>query len=114
MEKQEFRAAGALAAVFSVRLLGLFMIYPVFAAYARGLDGATPYLIGEALGIYGLTQGLLQIPFGLLSDRVGRKVMIVIGLFLFAAGSAVAALSATIGGVIIGRALQGAGAVGSV
>ena len=53
------------------------MIYPVFAAYARGLTGATPYLIGEALGIYGLTQGLLQIPFGLLSDRVGRKVMIV-------------------------------------
>src|SRR5579863_6257017 len=76
MEKQEFRAAGALAAVFSVRLLGLFMIYPVFAAYARTLSGASPYLIGEALGIYGLTQGILQIPFGLLSDRIGRKVMI--------------------------------------
>ena len=114
MDKQEFRAAGSLAAVFSVRLLGLFMIYPVFAAYARGLTGATPYLIGEALGIYGLTQGLLQIPFGLLSDRVGRKVMIVLGLLLFATGSAVAAMSTSIGGVIIGRALQGAGAVGAV
>jgi MFS family permease len=114
MERQELRAALSLAAVFSVRLLGLFMIYPVFAAYARNLSGATPYLIGEALGIYGLSQGVLQIPFGLLSDKVGRKVMIVVGLILFAAGSAVAALSTSIDGVIIGRALQGAGAVGSV
>jgi MFS family permease len=114
MERQELRAAASLAAVFSVRLLGLFMIYPVFAAYARGLSGATPYLIGEALGIYGLTQGLLQIPFGLLSDRVGRKAMIVVGLLVFAVGSAVAAVSTSIGGVIIGRALQGTGAVGSV
>ncbi len=114
MQRQEFRAAAALAAVFSVRLLGLFMIYPVFAAYAGTLTGANPYLIGEALGIYGLTQGLLQIPFGLLSDRLGRKVMIVAGLALFGIGSAVAAVSTSIGGVIIGRALQGAGAVGSV
>ena len=114
MTKQEFRAAGSLAAVFSVRLLGLFMIYPVFAAYARGHSGATPYLIGEALGIYGLSQGLLQIPFGLLSDRFGRKLMIVIGLILFAIGSAVAAMSTSIGGVIVGRVLQGGGAVGSV
>jgi len=114
MKPQEFRAAAALAAVFSVRLLGLFMIYPVFAAYAGTLTGANPYLIGEALGIYGLTQGLLQIPFGLLSDRIGRKVMIVIGLALFGIGSAIAAVSTTIGGVIVGRALQGMGAVGSV
>ena len=114
MKPQEIRATAALAAVFSVRLLGLFMIYPVFAAYAGTLVGANPYLIGEALGIYGLSQGLLQIPFGLLSDRIGRKVMIVLGLILFGAGSAVAAVSTTIGGVIIGRALQGAGAVGSV
>ena len=114
MDNLELRAAGSLAAVFSVRLLGLFMIYPVFAAYARNLSGANPYLIGEALGIYGLTQGLLQIPFGLLSDRLGRKAMIVLGLTLFGIGSAVAAASTSIDGVIIGRALQGAGAVGSV
>jgi MFS family permease len=114
MHRQELRAAASLAAVFSVRLLGLFMVYPVFAIYARGLHGATPYLIGEALGIYGLTQGLLHIPFGLLSDKFGRKRMIAAGLILFGIGSAVAALSSSIGGVIVGRALQGAGAVGSV
>src|SRR5271165_526684 len=114
MEKQEFRAASALAAVFSVRLLGLFMIYPVFADYARHLSGATPYRIGLALGIYGLSQGLLQIPFGLLSDKIGRKVMIILGLIVFGIGSAVAAVSTSIDGVIVGRVLQGAGAIGSV
>ena len=114
MEKQELRAASSLAAVFSVRLLGLFMIYPVFADYARHLSGVTPYRIGLALGIYGLSQGLLQIPFGLLSDKVGRKIMIVLGLLMFAAGSALAAVSTSIDGVIAGRLLQGAGAVGSV
>jgi MFS family permease len=114
MEKQEFRAASALAAVFSVRLLGLFMIYPVFADYARQLSGATPYKTGLALGIYGLSQGLLQIPFGLLSDKIGRKLMIVLGLIIFGIGSAVAAVSTSIDGVIVGRVLQGAGAVGAV
>ena len=114
MDKQEFRAAASLAAVFSVRLLGLFMIYPVFAAYARDLTGATAYKIGLALGIYGLSQGLLQIPFGALSDKIGRKIMIVLGLMMFGLGSAVAAVSNSIDGMIVGRVLQGSGAVGSV
>jgi len=114
MNKYEFRAAASLAAVCSVRLLGLFMIYPVFSAYARDLSGATEYKIGLALGIYGLSQGLLQIPFGVLSDKIGRKIMIVLGLVIFGFGSVVAALSNSIEGMIIGRVLQGSGAVGSV
>ncbi len=114
MNRLEIRAAVSLAMVFSVRLLGLFMIYPVFAAYARHLNGATPARIGLALGAYGLSQGLLQIPFGLLSDRIGRKTMITIGLALFGIGSVIAAVSTTIDGVMIGRVIQGTGAVGSV
>ena len=114
MEKHELRAAASLAAVFSVRMLGLFMVYPVFAAFARQLAGATPYKIGVALGIYGLSQGVLQIPFGALSDRIGRKTMIVIGLVVFGIGSAVAARAGSIDGMIVGRLLQGGGAIGSV
>jgi predicted MFS family arabinose efflux permease len=100
--------------VFAMRLLGLFMIYPVFANYARHLQGATPVTVGLSLGAYGLTQGLLQIPFGLLSDHIGRKIVIAAGLLLFAVGSIVAARSTTIDGVLLGRILQGGGAVGSV
>ncbi len=114
MPKHELRAATSLAAVFSVRMLGLFMIYPVFAVFARRLTGATPYTIGLALGIYGLTQGLLQMPFGLLSDRLGRKPMVVGGLILFGLGSVWGASAHSIAGMIGGRALQGAGAVGAV
>ncbi len=114
MTHEERLSALSLAAVFSVRLLGLFMIYPVFASYARHLSGASALLTGLALGIYGLTQGLLQIPFGLMSDRIGRKTMIVAGLLIFAAGSAVAATATSMLGVVIGRALQGGGAIGSV
>ncbi len=114
MTQLELRSTAALAAVFAARLLGLFMIYPVFAGYASHLSGATPAMIGIALGAYGLTQGLLQIPYGLVSDRTGRKPVIAAGLLLFAAGSCVAALSHSIGGMTIGRTLQGAGAVGSV
>jgi len=113
MNARELRATGSLAAVFALRLLGLFMIYPVFAVYARALHGATPKMIGLALGAYGLTQGLLQIPLGLLSDRIGRKVVISLGLVLFGFGSAIAAVSTSIEGVLLGRVLQGAGAVGS-
>ncbi len=114
MNPLEKRAAFSLAGVFSVRLLGLFMVYPIFADYARHLPGATASTIGLALGIYGLSQGLLQIPFGLASDRIGRKRMIVLGLLLFAAGSVVAASATSIWGMVLGRAIQGAGAVGSV
>jgi MFS family permease len=113
MNRQELHATGALAAIFALRLLGLFMIYPVFLGYARHLSGATPERIGLALGAYGLAQGVLQIPFGLLSDRLGRKLVIGGGLALFALGSVVAAMATTIDGMLVGRVLQGTGAVGS-
>jgi len=113
MNPTELRATISLAAVFAARLLGLFMIYPIFAHYAQYLRGATPQMIGLALGAYGLAQGLLQIPLGLLSDRIGRKTVISAGLMVFGAGSVVAALATSIEGVLLGRILQGAGAVGS-
>jgi MFS family permease len=102
-----------LSLIFTFRLLGLFMILPVFSVYAADLKGATPFLTGVALGIYGLTQASFQIPFGMLSDHIGRKPVIYMGLILFMLGSVVAALSHTITGVIVGRALQGSGAIGS-
>jgi len=110
----ERRAVATLAGIFSLRMLGLFMILPIFSIYAKQLKFVTPTTIGIALGIYGLTQALLQIPFGLASDRLGRKPMIIVGLLLFIAGSVVAALSDTIYGVILGRSLQGASAIGCV
>ena len=111
MTADERRAAFWLAGVFSLRMLGLFMILPVFALYAEHLRGNTPALAGLAIGIYGFSQALFQIPFGFLSDRYGRKRMIYLGLLIFAAGSGVAALADSIHGVILGRALQGGGAV---
>lgn len=111
MTGDERRAAFWLASVFSLRMLGLFMILPVFALYAEHLHGNTPALAGLAIGIYGFSQALFQIPFGFLSDRYGRKRMIYLGLLIFAAGSVVAALADSIWGVILGRALQGGGAV---
>jgi MFS family permease len=107
----EKRAALTLASVFALRMLGLFLILPVFALYADQLQGATPLLVGLAIGAYGLTQAMLQIPFGALSDKVGRKPVIVFGLLLFAAGSVLAASAETIEGVIFGRFIQGAGAI---
>ena len=113
--QQEQRAAQGLASIYVVRMMGLFMIVPVFTIYAgKSFSDATPFLIGLALGIYGLTNSIFSIPYGMLSDRYGRKRMITIGLLLFAAGSVVSALSHSIYGVIAGRALQGAGAVASV
>ncbi len=111
MTTSEQRATRGLAAVYGVRMLGLFLILPVFALFAEDLPGATPLLAGLAIGIYGLTQAVLQIPFGLLSDRLGRKRVILAGLVLFAAGSVLAAMGTDIWQVILGRALQGSGAV---
>jgi len=111
MSADEKKASLGLAGIFSMRMLGLFMILPVMSLYTENLDGMTPLLLGLAISIYGLTQALLQIPFGLMSDRFGRKKIITIGLLLFVTGSIVAALSTTIYGIIIGRALQGSGAV---
>lgn len=90
------------------------MVLPVLALYGQSLTAATPMLLGVALGIYGLTQAFLQIPFGTLSDHFGRKPLIIIGLMVFFLGSAVAALSENVYGLIVGRALQGAGAISSV
>jgi len=107
----ERRSALTLACVISLRLFGLFLIMPVFSLYAQQMPDATPWLIGMALGVYGLGQVLLQIPLGLLSDRIGRKPAITLGLLVFAAGGLVAAMSHTLSGIVIGRALQGMGAV---
>lgn len=111
--QNEQRTTIVIALIFAFRMLGLFMILPIFALGADDYHGASASLIGLALGIYGLTQAALQIPFGTLSDRFGRKPMIILGLALFAVGGIVAALSTSITGLILGRALQGAGAIGS-
>ncbi|MBZ6067577.1 MFS transporter [Aeromonas schubertii] len=111
MTRGERRATWALGTVFSLRMLGMFMVLPVLTTYGMTLAGASEPLIGLAIGVYGMTQALLQIPFGLLSDRIGRKPLIVGGLLLFAAGSVLAASAHSIWGVIAGRALQGSGAI---
>lgn len=113
MSPKAYRATASLASIYAFRMLGLFMVLPIFVPYAHQLTGSTPVLIGLAIGIYGLSQALLQIPFGMLSDRFGRKRIISIGLILFAIGSVVAALATSIEGMIIGRLLQGTGAIGS-
>ena len=112
MTRTELRASGSLASIFALRMLGLFLVLPVFALEARKYPGGDdPVLIGLAMGIYGLTQGILQIPFGMASDRLGRKRVIIFGLLVFALGSLVAGGADTLMGVLAGRALQGAGAV---
>jgi MFS family permease len=112
MSALELRASLSLASLFALRMLGLFLILPVFAIHAQEFSGGgSQTLVGVALGIYGLTQGLLQVPSGMASDRYGRKRVIVIGLLVFALGSFVAAWASDITMVIVGRALQGAGAI---
>jgi MFS family permease len=112
MTARERRASASLAAIFALRMLGLFLVLPVFALEAaRYPGGDDPTLVGLAMGIYGLTQGILQIPFGMASDRLGRKRVIVAGLLVFALGSFVAALASSLAWLIVGRSLQGPGAV---
>ena len=111
MQAAERRSVGVVALIAMIRMFGLFALLPVLSLYAAELRGATPLLIGLAVGAYGLTQAGFQVPLGALSDRVGRMPVIVSGLAIFALGSVVAALSDSIYGVIAGRLMQGAGAI---
>ena len=112
MTPRELRASLSLASLYALRMLGLFLVLPVFAVHAAQLPGGVAaWQVGLVLGAYSLTQGLLQLPFGMASDRFGRKPVIVFGLILFALGSLVAAMAQDITFTIIGRALQGTGAI---
>ena len=112
MTSQERRASGSLALIFALRMLGLFLVLPVFMLEARKYPGGDdPAMIGLAMGLYGLTQAVFQLPIGLASDRLGRKRIIVAGLLVFAAGSLIAAMADSLTGLMVGRAIQGAGAV---
>lgn len=113
MTAQERRSVGSLALLYCFRMLGLFMVLPLLALYAADLPSATPALIGLAMGMYGLTQAMLQLPLGWLSDQIGRKPVIIGGLLVFALGSVIAATADTIWGIILGRTIQGAGAIAS-
>lgn len=115
MTAQEKRATMGLASIYGLRMFGMFSILPIFAVYAAGLpDQPSSLMIGIALGAYGLTQALFQIPYGIASDKFGRKPLIYIGLLIFAIGSVIAAMSTHIEGVIFGRVIQGAGAISAV
>ena len=103
-----------LSLIIGMRFFGLFVVMAVLSAYAIDLPGATPALIGLAVGGYALTQAALQVPFGVLSDKIGRKKSILIGLLIFALGSIIAAMADDIYMLLLGRFLQGAGAIGSV
>src|ERR1043166_1761785 len=114
MNSREWRATLALGAVYALRMLGVFMILPVFGLYATALpEHPSEQLIGFALTASGITQALFQIPLGRLSDRIGRKPVIAMGMLIFALGSLIAGLSKSIEWVAVGRAVQGAGAISS-
>ncbi len=108
---QERRSVGALAAIYATRMLGLFLLLPVLALYAREMPDYSPELLGLAMGAYGLTQAVLQLPFGRWSDRYGRKPIITIGLVFYAAGSLIGALAHSLLALFVARLVQGAGAV---
>ena len=107
----ERRATFSLSLIYVVRMLGLFIVLPVFSLFSAHYSNSTPFLMGLAIGIYGVLQACLQVPFGMLSDRIGRKKVITLGLLMLFAGSVIAATSTSIYGVILGRALQGSGAI---
>ncbi len=112
--KEIFRKVLPLSLIVALRFFGLFIVLSVLSQYALGLPGGTAFLAGVAVGGYALTQAVLQVPFGVLSDRIGRKKTLLVGLLIFAVGSAVAASADTIWVLLLGRFLQGAGAIGSV
>ena len=113
MNPIEKKSAFAIAFMIALRMYGLFLILPVFSIYASQIEGGTLFLIGMAIGVYGLTQALLQIPMGFLSDLWGRKKVIALGLTLFIFGSIIAAVADDIYWIIIGRLVQGMGAIAS-
>ena len=114
MTALEKRTLAGLSLIFAIRMFGLFIVLPVISLYARTLPGADPLRLGLALGGYGLSQAIFQVPFGMLSDRFGRKPVIVAGLLVFAAGSVMAATAHSVFGLFVGRLIQGTGAVASV
>ncbi len=114
LNRYELRSVLVIGTIIALRLLGIFLIVPVFSIYAVNYEGATLSSAGVAFGIYALTQSLLQIPFGMASDRFGRKPVIVLGLLIFCAGSVLCAFADTIWELIITRAIQGSGAIGAV
>jgi MFS family permease len=114
MTKLERNLALKISLIMATRMLGLFMIFPIFSVYANNYESVTPFYIGLAIGAYGLTQAFFQIPFGYLSDKYGRKPLLVIGLIIFFFGSVIAANATDIYQVVAGRALQGAGAISAV
>ena len=114
MQSSWFKITLPIAAIFAFRMLGLFMLIPIFSIYGQQLEHSTPILMGLALGAYGFSQGMMQMPFGILSDYFGRKKILFIGLLLFAIGSLMGAYTHSIFGMIIARTIQGCGAIGSV
>ncbi|MEE8588883.1 MAG: MFS transporter [Sulfurimonadaceae bacterium] len=109
-----FKTIMPLSAILSLRFLGLFLVLPVLSVYAMGMEGATPLLVGVIVGGYALTQALFQVPFGTISDKIGRKPTLFVGLLIFLIGSVISAMSTDIYMLMVGRFLQGAGAIGAV
>jgi len=109
-----FKTIMPLSLIIALRFLGLFIVLPLISIYALNLPGATPSLVGIVIGGYAITQMIFQVPFGIMSDKLGRKGTIIVGLLLFAIGSVVCALSTDMVTLLVGRFLQGAGAIGSV